>query len=259
MLEGRADGRDLIAESTHFPAGPCRRPKFADLDLRSCPSVREHFRRADAYRDRRFVEERFGDEFIPVDVDYAFVGLAGAGRQADAVSQFVHGKSPESLLAERQPMISAGSPAGVSLLLAVVVTGDKPDRSQEVERHAFAVVEHRNRRFRPGREIETYDDPGGIGVVGVLDQLEDRQPRAADQLVAEQLQHPGGPPRGRKGWLTSLDVTRSPPAIAKISLSPATEHSTHRMLAGTGPVPSRSVQSPVNRCSLRGGAPVGSD
>ena len=46
-------------------------------------------------------------------------------------------------------------------------------------------------------EVKADDHFVRVRVVGVLDQFEHRQTRAADQLVAEKLQHPGS----RSEWL----------------------------------------------------------
>ena len=61
---------------------------------------------------------------------------------------------------------------------------------------ALAVVGHGDGRLSRRIEIEANDDLARVRIVGVLDQLEDRQPGAADQLVAKQLQDPGPWPEG---------------------------------------------------------------
>ena len=150
----------------------------------------EHFRRSNDDPDGRFVEEGFRYQFVPVDVHDALVGFSGARRQANAVSQLVRGESPEPLFAERQPVMRGGTLTVLPLLMTMIVTGNEPDGPDQIESHALAVVGDGDGGTGARSQIEPDDDVVGVCVVGVLDQFEDRQPRAADQLVAEELQQP---------------------------------------------------------------------
>ena len=81
-----------------------------------------------------------------------------------------------------------------SLPLTMIVPRHQPDRPEHVERHALTVVGHGDGRSLVRVEIQANDDFVRVCIIGILDQLEDRQPGTADQLVTEKLQHPGPRP-----------------------------------------------------------------
>ena len=188
--ERGTDRGDLVAEPADFPARPDRWPQFANLDRGSRSIFCEHFRRSNDDPDGRFVEEGFRYQFVPVDVHYALVGFSSARRQANAVTQFVGGESPEPLFTERQPVMRGRTLTALPLLMTMVVAGNEPDGPDQIESHALAVVGDGDGGTGARSQIEPDDDIVGVCVVGVLDQFEDRQPRTADQLVAEELQQP---------------------------------------------------------------------
>ena len=83
-----------------------------------------------------------------------------------------------------------GTLTALPLLMTMIVTGNEPDGPDQIESHAIAVVGDGDGGTGARTQIEPHDDVVGVCVVGVLDQFEDRQPRAADQLVSEELQQP---------------------------------------------------------------------
>ena len=157
----------------------------------SCPLVGKGLRCTDVDRHRRFVQIRSGDQFIPVDIDDTLVGPRSSRHESDTFPEFVDGEPAHPLFTERKPPMPGSSTVRPSLLLPMVIPRYEPDRAKRVERHTLTVVSDNDRRLRPCIKIKRDDGFVGVCIVGVLDQLEDSQSRTADQLVAEQLQHPG--------------------------------------------------------------------
>ena len=178
-------------EFAHLPPRPRSFSQFPDFDSDPCFLAKEDFGAAGLDSDWGLVQIRLRDEVVPVDIHCAFIGTCSPCDESDPIAKFVDGESAESFFAQRQASEFVCPALCRPLLPTVVVARHQPDRPQQVESHALAIIGDNDGRFRVGIKVEGDDSLAGVRVVGVLDQFEDGQPRAADQLVTEQLQHPG--------------------------------------------------------------------
>lgn len=106
---------------------------------------------------------------------------------AEDPPEFVRGEAAKSLFPERETLAPRRPSLRQPLPLAMIVSWYEPHRAehvQHVQGHALAVIGHGDGRLSRRIEIEANDDLVRVRIVGVPDQLEDRQPGAADQLVA---------------------------------------------------------------------------
>jgi len=67
----------------------------------------------------------------------------------------------------------------------VVVSRDQPDVAKRLERHPLAIVSDADHRFPSAPQIQAYNHIGRIGVVRILYEFKDGQPRTADEFVAQ--------------------------------------------------------------------------
>lgn len=175
----------------------------------SRPVSSKSLRCTDVDRHWRLVQIRSGDQFVPVDIDDALVGTRSSRHESDTFPEFVDGETTHPLFAERKPPMPGSSTVRPSLLLPMIIPRHEPDRAKRVERHALTIVGDNDRRLRPRIKIKRDNGFVGVCIVSVLDQLEDSQSRTTDQLVAEQLQHPGPWPERLTRFTQDTVVQRS--------------------------------------------------
>ena len=174
-------------QTPHFAPGPIGCTQLPDFDPGSRPTVGECLGTADLYRYWRLVKILSSDQLVPVDFHDTFVRILSPRHQGDAVSELVGSEPAQSLLTERKALMFGCSSVGQALPLTMVVPRDQPDRPEYIERHALPVVGNDDHGLLVRYKIELNDGFIRVRVISVLDQLEDCQPCAANQLVAKQL------------------------------------------------------------------------
>ena len=128
------------------------------------------------------------DQLGPVDRHDALRLFRSSRDELYAVTQLVSREPTQALLAQRKPIQSCTlccSP----LPCAVIVPRDEPNVADGLKRHSIAVILDDNRCIAPLDVVQDDPDSFCVGVVGVLDQLENSEPGRANQLVAEKLQN----------------------------------------------------------------------
>ena len=128
------------------------------------------------------------DQLGPVYRHDALRLFRGPRDEVYAVTQLVSREPTHALLAQWKAIQSC-TLCRSALPCAVVVPRNEPNVADDLERHSVAVVLDDDRCIGPLDVL--HDDPDSfcIGVVGVLDQLEDSEPGRADQFVPKKLKN----------------------------------------------------------------------
>ncbi len=135
----------------------------------------------------RFIQIWILNELVPVYLYRAFIRLFGARYQGDVVSEFMNREASQALFAEREPMVLRRAFVGRPLLFAMVVAWHKPNRTNFIQGHTRTIISNRDHRPDWTIEIHPHGDVAGIGIIGVLDQLEHGQSVTSNEFVAKQL------------------------------------------------------------------------
>ncbi len=107
------------------------------------------------------------------------------------IAKLVRRKTADALFTKKRSFIFSRCPAGSHLTSPQGSAKNHPGFAQIIEIHAVAVIlDGYPPRPRVMNVIKINQGNGGVGVVGVLDQLEHRVSRGRNQLISEKKRQP---------------------------------------------------------------------
>ena len=187
--ERRGNGGDLTLQAANFAAGPFALAELGNRDPRTGGGPGEHYRITRDDLNHRIRKVGLPDQLGPIDRHDALRLFRGSRDELYAVTQLVSREPADPLLAQRKPIVKSRALCCFPLPCAVVVPGNKPDVADDLQRHPVAVVLDDDRCIGPLQVVQDDPDGLGVGIVGVLDQLEDSEPGRPDEFVPKKLKN----------------------------------------------------------------------